>query len=166
MDTTARRALGQPQPWLVLGGFLLASAAAATLGGLFSPDGGSAWYARLDKPAWTPPSWMFGVVWTALYVTMALSAWLVWRAGGADRARPWLWLYGVQLGLNALWSPLFFGARQPGLALVDIGLLWVALAVLLPRFFRASRAAGFLWVPYLAWVSYAAALNLSIFLRN
>ena len=158
--------MGDARPWLVLGGFLLASFIAAAAGGLFGAGDTGGWYARLDKPSWTPPGWLFGPVWTALYVAMAISAWLVWRAEGTQRARPWLWLYGAQLGLNALWSPLFFGARQPGFAFIDIGLLWLALAALLPRFFKASRAAGFLWIPYLAWVTYAAALNLSIFLRN
>lgn len=146
---------------IFLGGSLLASLLGASSGGSDS------WYAALNKPPWTPPGWLFGPVWTLLYVAMAAAAFLVWRTrGGFGGARRELGLYAVQLALNAAWSPLFFGAHRPGLALFDIGLLWLVLAALVPLFFRVRRAAGLLLVPYLAWVTFASALNLSIVLRN
>lgn len=124
------------------------------------------WYATLRKPSWNPPAWVFGPVWTALYTMMAVAAWLVWRRGGWAAQRRPLALFLVQLALNAGWTPLFFGLKSPGLALAEIGLLWLAIVGTLIAFARVSRAAAWLLAPYLAWVSFAAALNFALWRLN
>ncbi len=133
----------------------------APLAGMISPPGD--WYASLNKPEWNPPSWIFGPVWTALYLMMAGSAWLVWRRDGWRRP---LWLYFTQLALNAAWTPVFFGAREIGWALVLIVVLWLAILVTLLSFLRVSRVAGGMLLPYLAWVSFAAFLNFTLWRMN
>ncbi len=124
------------------------------------------WYATLAKPSWTPPNWVFGPVWTALYIAMAVAAWLVWRQKGWAGARVPLALFAVQLVLNVAWSWLFFGLKSPGLGLIEIVLLWIAIAGTLAVFWRRSVVAGLLLAPYLAWVTFAAALNYSIWQLN
>jgi tryptophan-rich sensory protein len=133
----------------------------APLAGMFSLPG--AWYAELAKPAWNPPAWVFGPAWTLLYTLMAVAAWLVWRRDGWRRP---LLLYCVQLALNAAWSPIFFGARQPGWALVVIVALWAAILLTLLSFRRVSKPAGWLFAPYLAWVTFATALNFALWRLN
>ena len=122
--------------------------------GMISPPG--EWYASLNSPSWNPPAWLFGPVWTMLYLMMATAAWLVWKRCGWGKA---LGFYGIQLVLNAAWSPIFFAVHQPGRALVDIIAMWVAILVTMVAFFRVSKAAGWLMVPYLGWVSFALVLN-------
>jgi benzodiazapine receptor len=124
------------------------------------------WYASLRKPSWNPPSWIFGPVWTALYLMMATAAWLVWRRGGWAAQRRPLTLYLVQLALNAAWTPLFFGLKMPGLAFVEILLLLAAIVVTAFAFRRASLAAALLLVPYIAWISFAAFLNFTLWRLN
>jgi tryptophan-rich sensory protein len=127
-----------------------------------------AWYRTLDKPGFTPPDAVFGPAWALLYANQAVAAWLVWR-GDARQATydvPALSSYGVQLGLNLAWPFLFFGLRRPGLALVEICVLWLAIAVTIRDFARRHRFAATLLLPYLAWVSYAGLLNASIWWRN
>lgn len=143
--------------WLVL-------TFSAALTGFFIQPGG--YYAALAKPVWAPPAWVFGPVWTILYAMMAVAAWRVWRRGGWRGQRGPLALYVIQLALNALWTPLFFGLRWPGGALVEIVLLWLTIVLTGRAFFRVDRLAGGLFVPYLFWVGFAAALNFSIWLRN
>jgi benzodiazapine receptor len=118
------------------------------------------WYPTLVKPAWTPPNWMFGPVWTVLYALMAVAAWIVWRSTGGIRRKPWPFVaFFVQLILNFSWSMLFFGLQQPLSALFDIIALWIALAITIILFHREQRLAAWLLYPYLAWVTYATALN-------
>ena len=136
---------------------------AASLGALFLPG---QWYASLKKPSWNPPAWLFGPVWTALYTLMAVAAWLVWRRGGWAAQRRPLLLFLLQLALNAAWTPLFFGLHQPGLAFAEIVLLWLAIAATLTAFGSVSRAAAALLAPYLAWVSFAAVLNFTLWRLN
>jgi len=136
----------------------------AALTGLFIQPAG--YYASLAKPAWAPPAWIFGPVWTLLYLMMAAAAWLVWRRGGWRAQRGPLGLYLLQLALNALWTPIFFGLRNPGLALIEIVLLGVAIVLTGRAFHPVSRAASWLLVPYLVWVVFAAALNFSIWRLN
>jgi benzodiazapine receptor len=140
--------------------------AAAAAGGAATYPRIEGWYATLSKPSWTPPDWVFGPVWTVLYLGMAVAAWLVWRQKGLNGARGPLILFVVQLGLNVAWSWLFFGLRNPALGFIDILLLWVAIAATLVAFLRRSLVAGLLFVPYLAWVTFAACLNYSIWQRN
>jgi benzodiazapine receptor len=124
------------------------------------------WYDELAKPAWHPPSWVFGPVWTTLYLLMAVAAWLVWRRGGwTARKRP-LGLYLLQLGLNAAWTPAFFGLQSPGLALVVILLLLAAIVATLKAFLVVHRTAAGLLVPYLLWVNFATILNLTLWFLN
>jgi benzodiazapine receptor len=140
--------------------------AAAAAGGAATYPRIQGWYAELAKPPWTPPGWLFGPVWTALYTAMAVAAWLVWRQAGLAGARWPLGLFAVQLGLNVAWSWLFFGLRSPGLGLIDILLLWIAIAATLASFWRRTTAAGLLLAPYLAWVTFAAVLNFAIWRLN
>lgn len=151
------------RPLLGLLGWGLLCFAAASVGGIFGPG---EWYASLRKPAWNPPGWVFGPVWFALYSMMAVAAWRVWREGGWRRQGGPLGWFLVQLALNAAWSPLFFGLRRPGVAFLEIVLLWVAIAVTLVRFRPVSRAAALLLAPYLAWVSFAAVLNFALWRLN
>ena len=145
--------------------FILVCFAAAGVGGFVTTPNIPTWYASLAKPIWTPPDWVFGPVWTLLYAAMAVAAWLVWRQGSPERRSP-LTAWGVQLILNTLWSWIFFGLHRPDLAAVEIGLLWVAILVTVVLFWRVRPVAGALLLPYLAWVSFAAVLNVTLWLLN
>lgn len=139
----------------------------AVIGGLATSSGLREWYDDLDKAPWNPPAWVFGPAWTVLYTLMAVAAWLVARSGLDDRAvRIALGLYLVQLALNLAWSWLFFAARSPGWALADIVALGVLVGVTVVAFARVDTVAAWLLVPYLAWIVYAASLNVWIVLRN
>ncbi len=140
--------------------------AAAGVGGLVTAPQIPNWYAEIAKPTWTPPGWIFGPVWSLLYFMMAVAAWLVWRDAGFARARLPLILFAIQLTLNSLWSVLFFGLQKPGAAAVEIVLLWGAILATLIAFWKRSPWAGVLLLPYLAWVSFAAVLNVAIWRMN
>jgi translocator protein len=148
--------------WVGLGGWILLPLLAGAFGSLFQPG---QWFAELAKPTWNPPSWVFGPVWTTLYILMGVAAWLVWRRGGPI-ARGALTLFVVQLVFNAAWSWLFFGLQSPGLAFLDIILLWLLIIVTTVAFWRVRMAAGVLLLPYLAWVTFATALNFAIWRMN
>lgn len=150
--------------WLVLAGLILLCLITGTIGGMASAGAIEDWYRTIAKPSWTPPDWVFGPVWTVLYIMMAVAAWLVWKTG--DRVAPALILFGVQLALNLLWSLLFFGARSPGLALIEVVFLWTSVLLTMLAFFGRQSTAGWLFVPYLAWVSFAAVLNFAIWRLN
>ena len=152
--------------WLVLALFLVICLATAGIGAAWTNLSVGDWYAAIKKPTWNPPNWLFGPVWTALYIGMAVAAWLVWRKNGLADAWLPLLLFGVQLFFNAVWSALFFGMRSPGIAFVDIVLLWFAILATIVTFGRVSSLAATLLVPYLAWVSFATVLNWSIWRMN
>jgi tryptophan-rich sensory protein len=133
------------------------------MGGLFRPG---EWYNSLLKPTWNPPGWIFGPVWTALYTMMAVAAWLVWRQGGWRKQRTPLLIFLAQLALNAAWTPLFFGLHQPGMAFVDIVLVWIGIVATISAFWRVHRPAAALLFPYLAWVSFASFLNYTLWQLN
>ncbi|HEX8746647.1 MAG TPA: TspO/MBR family protein [Pyrinomonadaceae bacterium] len=152
--------------WLALGLSIAICFSAAGIGSLFTDPEIGGWYARIEKPSWTPPNWVFGPVWSVLYLMMAVAAWLVWKEKGFAGAAAPLALFGAQLVFNALWSILFFGMHRMGLALLDIILLWSAILATLLSFWRVSPAAGALMIPYLLWVTYASALNYSIWRVN
>ena len=135
---------------------------AGAIGGIASANAPE-FYRTLEQPAWAPPSWLFGPVWTALYLMMGIAAFLVWRARGWSAA---LLFYAVHMFFNGLWSWLFFHWGLMGWAFVEIVLLWVMIAVLTIWFMRIRRAAGLLLVPYWAWVTYASALNFELWRRN
>ncbi|MFE7187859.1 TspO/MBR family protein [Streptomyces erythrochromogenes] len=158
--TLSVRRRGARSLWALLF-FLAVSYGVAALGAFASADAGMV-YESLDRPVWAPPAWLFGPVWTALYATIAIAAWLVWRHPDRDRVRTALVWWSIQLAVNLAWTPLFFAARQYGLALLDILLLLAALSTTVVRFRRLSLPAALLLVPYLLWVAFASALNASI----
>lgn len=135
-------------------------------GAVFTSRSVDTWYAGLAKPWWNPPTWVFGPVWTTLYAAMALAAWAVWRRRGFRGGAVAFGWFALQLALNALWSPLFFGLRNPWAALVDVALLWAAIGATLAAFWKISRLGGILLVPYWLWVSFAAVLNFAIWRLN
>lgn len=137
------------------------------IGGIATSSSVGSWYATLNKPAFNPPGAVFGPVWTALYILMALAAWRVWRApaGDAPRRRA-LVLYGVQLALNLAWSLIFFGLRRPDLALLEIVVLLIAIIATTAAFARVDRPAAWMMAPYIAWVSFATLLTFSIWRLN
>lgn len=138
---------------------------AAAAGAIASVDA-QQFYAALNRPSWAPPAAVFGPVWTALYLAMAIAAWLVWKDRGFAGARVALILFLAQLACNALWSWLFFAWHQGALALVDIAILWVLVVSTIVAFRRARTLAAVLLLPYLAWISFAAALNFAVWQRN
>jgi translocator protein len=146
-----------------LGAFIAACVAAAASGALFPPG---PWYETLRKPSWRPPNWLFGPAWTLLFLMIAVSGWLVWRAAGITGAAMPLVVYAIHLGVNAAWSWLFFGRRRMDLALADVILLWLLIALMIALFAPISSTAAWLLVPYLAWVSFAAFLNFTMLRLN
>lgn len=146
-------------------GWLVISFIAAAIGGAASSQAGP-FYTDLNRPDWAPPPSIFGPVWTGLYALMGVAAWLVWRVGGFRAAQFALILFLVQLALNALWSWLFFGLHRGDLAFADILVLWVLIVATLIAFWRVRPLAGALLVPYLLWVSFASALNYTVWQLN
>lgn len=150
---------------LGLAGWLLLTFAAGAVGAVASADA-AAFYNGLVRPGWAPPAWVFAPVWTVLYAVIGIAAWLVWRARGFRSGAAALSLFAVQLAANALWTWLFFAWRQGGLAFVEILVLWVLILSTIIAFRRIRPVAALLLVPYLAWVGYACALNLSLWRLN
>lgn len=150
------------RPLALLLWILLCFTAAAGGGFVMTGD----WYAMLSKPTWNPPSWVFGPVWTLLYLMMGVSAWLVWKEGGFAQQRKPLTVFLVQLVLNAIWTPLFFGTHELGIAFAEILLLWLAILATILAFRRVSTTAAWLLVPYLLWVSFASVLNATLWWMN
>ncbi len=151
--------------WIGLGAFIAICFLAAAIGSWFTAASVNSWYPTLMKPAGTPPAWVFGPVWSMLYVLMATAAWLVWKRSSADVTLA-LAFFFTQLALNATWSFLFFGLRRPGLALLEIAVLLAAIIATTSTFAQVSRPAFWLMTPYVAWVSYATFLNLGIWRLN
>ncbi|MEJ1994412.1 MAG: tryptophan-rich sensory protein [Limibacillus sp.] len=149
--------------YLALFGFIGACTLVAMSGAVFRPG---QWYEELDKPDWRPPNWLFGPAWSVLYAMIAVSGWFVWLEVGFSGAVLAFCVYGVQLLLNAAWSGVFFGLRRPDLAFAELLLLWCSILANILVFFPIDAAAGWLLVPYLAWVSFAGLLNYSIWRRN
>ncbi|HET9793027.1 MAG TPA: TspO/MBR family protein [Thermoanaerobaculia bacterium] len=148
--------------WIGLIPFLGAVAVTAFIAGRFRPG---AWYAALAKPSWTPPGWLFAPVWSLIYLAIAAAGWLVWRSGGAGALLP-LGIWGFQLAANSAWSWLFFGRHLPAAALVDIVLLLAAIVAFILAARPFSTVAAGLFLPYAAWVLFAASLNAAIVRMN
>lgn len=141
--------------------------AAGIIGSLFTASSVSTWYVSLVKPALNPPSWVFGPVWTLLYALMGVSAFIIWKnARGERRGNQALLIFGFQLILNTAWSMIFFGLRDPGFALAGIAMLWASIVWSMLSFYKISKTAAWLLLPYLLWVSFASYLNYSIWLLN
>ncbi len=140
---------------------------AGALGSIFTISAIPNWYAGLVKPALNPPSWVFGPAWTTLYALMGIAAFLVWKEGwGRREVKAALAVFGLQFFLNAIWSIIFFGLQSPFWAFVDIIALWLAILWTIVAFYRISKPAAYLLLPYILWVSFAAYLNASIWLLN
>jgi benzodiazapine receptor len=146
---------------------LVACQGAGAIGSIFTAPAIPTWYAALQKPSFNPPNWLFAPAWITLYLLMGVAAFLIWRQGLSQKGvRSALIVFLVQLVLNALWSVVFFGLQSPLWGVVVILALWVAILLTILRFFRLSTAAGSLMLPYILWVSFAAVLNIAIFMLN
>ena len=140
---------------------------AAAVGSLFTTPAIPTWYATLIKPALNPPSWVFGPVWTVLYILMGIALYLVWIKGWNNKnVRVAMAIFSVQLILNVLWSYLFFELQSPFLALIEIVLLWIAILMTILAFYRVSVPAAVLLIPYILWVTFASYLNYGIYILN
>ncbi|WP_424811168.1 TspO/MBR family protein [Roseococcus sp. YIM B11640] len=146
--------------WLILVGFIVTCFAAALAGAFFPPG---PWYERVRKPRWNPPKWVFAPAWTLLYILMGVAGWLAWRQMGFGLP---LAVFGIQLVLNFLWTAIFFGAKRPDLAFYEIVVLWLAILACVLLFAPSSPWGAGLMLPYLAWVTFAAALNFEIMRLN
>ncbi len=146
-----------------LAGFVAACMVAASSGAVFKPGD---WYEELAKPWWRPPNWLFPIAWTVLYACIAAAGWLVWRAAGFAGAGAALTAYGLQLVFNAAWSGVFFGLHRVDLAFAELVLLWLSIVATVVLFAPISMLATELLLPYLVWVTFAGALNLSIWQLN
>ncbi|HSC08546.1 MAG TPA: TspO/MBR family protein [Steroidobacteraceae bacterium] len=166
MIDCAMKASGRGSDLLGLAAFVALCFGAAALGGLVTAESVTTWYPTLNKPAFNPPDWVFGPAWTLLYLMIAVAGWRAWRASRTVGVRPAMALYAVQLALNVAWSFLFFGARSIGFALAEIVLLLTVIVINLVMFWRVDRLAGWLLVPYAAWVSFASILNFALWRLN
>lgn len=144
-------------------GFIAACFVAALPAAFYRPGD---WYEGLAKPPWRPPNWLFAPVWTVLYFMIAVSGWMIWQKAGLDGAALALGVFGVQLLLNAAWTPIFFGLHRPDLGFLEIFLLWLSIIATIVTFYPINIAAALLLLPYLVWVTLAAALNFAIWLSN
>jgi translocator protein len=156
----------RPKQGLALAGWLLLCFAVAVLSSVISSRSIPTWYAGLIKPPLNPPTQVFGPVWTILYALMAVSAWIVWKSRPSPCRRRGLLLFCVQLGLNVLWTWSFFGRHQILTAFIDIVVLWIGIFLTILTFRKMSKTAAWLLVPYLAWVTFAAYLNLAMWRLN
>lgn len=153
--------------WLALFGFIILAQGAGVVGSLFTAPAIDGWYAALTKPEIAPPNWLFAPVWITLFMLMGIAAFLVWRRGATRTdVRVALSFFVLQLALNTLWSVIFFGFFSLGAALVEIALLWLAIAATIVTFAKVSKPAAWLLAPYLLWVSFAAYLNYALWTLN
>ena len=152
--------------WLWLAVFVIICEGVGGVAGFVSSASVSQWYSHLNKPSWNPPSWVFGPVWTLLYLLMAVCVWLIWRRVGFAQAGGAYTLFAIQLGLNFMWSILFFRMHNPGLAMLDLIFLWLAIVATGFVFGRIYPLAGWLWIPYIIWVAFAGILNWRIWMLN
>ncbi len=152
--------------WAALAVFVLGSLAAGFIGSIATMPNIPTWYATLVRPSLNPPSWVFGPVWTTLYILMGVAAFMVWQRRDHPAAKTGLVLFGIQLALNTLWSWLYFGGHSLGLALVCVVALWLAILGTIERFYRVRHLAAYLLVPYIAWVTFASYLTAAYWYLN
>lgn len=139
---------------------ILICQSAGLIGSVFTAPAIQGWYSNLIRPSFSPPNWLFGPVWTLLYILMGIAFYLIWVKRGVSI------LFIIHLFFNALWSVLFFGLKNPLLALIDLIIIWLFILVLIISFYKIKKLAAWLLVPYLFWVSFAGALNLYIWVLN
>lgn len=147
-------------------GAIILCQAAGLIGTIFTMDAIPTWYANIVRPALNPPSWIFGPVWTLLYTLMGIALYIVWKKRDAIGRKKALTVFGIQLVLNAIWSIIFFGLKETGWAFVDISLMWIFILYTIVVFYKISRPAAYLLLPYIVWVSFAAYLNFAIWRLN
>jgi len=145
---------------------ILLALSAGFIGSFFTTPSISSWYAFINKPSFSPPNWLFAPVWTLLYILMGIAAFLIWQKRDNQKTKQALRFYGTQLILNALWSIIFFGMHNPGLAFLEIIFLWSFILITLIKFYQINKIAGLLFIPYLLWVSFALILNLFVWMIN
>ena len=145
---------------------ILIAQLAGFIGSFFTVSSVNTWYLDIAKPVWNPPSWIFGPVWVTLYILMGIAAYMIWRKRNSSNVKLALSVYGVHLVLNALWSIIFFGLQNPGLAFIEILVLLVFILGTMFLFWRINRWAAILLLPYLGWVSFASFLNYNIWYLN
>ena len=136
---------------------------AGIIGSVFTADSVSTWYTELIKPSFNPPNWLFGPVWISLYILMGISLYLVWSKSKNGVA---MMIFFIQLALNTIWSIIFFGLKMPGLAFIEIIFLWAVILLTIVQFHKIHRVSAYLLIPYILWVSFAALLNLAIYILN
>jgi tryptophan-rich sensory protein len=156
----------QKQLWISFIAFIFLCFIVQIVGSLWTKEALSTWYPTLMKPSWTPPDWVFGPVWSCLYIMIAISGWLIYRAEYSHERNIALMLYGGQLALNFIWSFLFFSLRNPTLGLIDILFLCLFISLTIIKAWPLRPLASLLLIPYLVWVFYAASLNAGIWLLN
>ncbi len=140
---------------------------AGAIGSIFTFSSIPTWYATINKPSFTPPNWLFGPVWITLYTLMGVSLYLIWNKGLENKeVKSSLFIFSAQLSLNALWSILFFGLKSPLYAFIEIIILWITIAVTIFKFYKISKNAGVILIPYIIWVSIALTLNFYVWIRN
>jgi tryptophan-rich sensory protein len=139
---------------------------AGIIGSLFTITSSNSWYANLIKPSFNPPNWIFGPVWTLLYLLMGVSLYLIWVSKNSRNRKIGLYLFFTQLVLNSLWSILFFGLQNPLFAFIEIIILWLAILLTIIYFYKVNKKAAYLLIPYILWVTFATILNFSIFILN
>lgn len=146
---------------------ILLSLSAGAIGSLFTVTGVDSWYVNINKPSFNPPSWIFGPVWTTLYILMGVALYLVWKDGfKKPLVKESFNIFLIQLFFNALWSVVFFGLQSPGLALGVIMVLWIFILLTILKFYKINKIAAYLLAPYILWVSFASILNFAIFVLN
>jgi tryptophan-rich sensory protein len=139
---------------------------AGAIGSFFTAPNIQAWYIYLEKPFFSPPNWLFAPAWITLYTLMGIAAFLIWQKRQEPKVKSVLWLYGIHLVLNSLWSVIFFGFHNLSLAFFEILILWALILIITFRFYKIRRVAGILFIPYILWVSFAAILNFAIWQMN
>ena len=146
--------------------FILITLFAGFIGSLFTTPSIASWYAFINKPSFSPPNWLFAPVWSLLYILMGIAAFLIWQKRDNLKTKPALMFYGIQLILNTLWSIIFFGMHNPGLAFLEIIILWSFILITLIKFYKINKTSGILFIPYLIWVSFASILNFAVWMLN
>ena len=166
MNGEATSVRARARDLLGLGAFLALCLGVSAIGGWVTADSVGTWYQTLRKPSFNPPNWVFAPVWGLLYIMIALAGWRVWRSRGVAGARAGMTAYAAQLAVNLAWTLLFFGCHRIGIALAEIVLLLAAISVTAVLFWRIDRVAGWLLVPYAAWVAFAGLLNFALWRLN
>ena len=146
--------------------FILITLFAGFIGSLFTTPSIASWYAFINKPSFSPPNWLFAPVWSLLYILMGIAAFLVWQKRDNLKTKPALMFYGIQLILNTFWSIIFFGMHNPGLAFLEIIILWTFILITLIKFYKINKTSGILFIPYFIWVSFASILNFAVWMLN